>query len=103
MAPAGLALRVVVHESQHCSTLGDIDFDATALLARGVISGHASGPNTASMQAGAVALVIGTGRVGLYVVQGTRIAGGRRIIAIDLAADKARGRSRFRGHRRRDG
>ena len=88
LATAAFAERVVVHESQLCPVPADIGLDRAALLACGVITGAGAVLNTAAMRAGSTALVIGAGGVGLNTVQGARIAGARRIIAMDIAADK---------------
>ncbi len=44
--------------------------------------------NTAQVPAGATVAVIGCGGVGLSVVQGARLAGAAKIVAVDLSADK---------------
>src|SRR5207245_5442941 len=44
--------------------------------------------NTARVRAGRTAAVIGCGGIGLSVVQGCRIAGARRIVAVDTVAWK---------------
>jgi S-(hydroxymethyl)glutathione dehydrogenase / alcohol dehydrogenase len=46
-------------------------------------------------------VVIGAGGVGLNAIQGARIAGARRIVAVDMTEGEARRRTRLRRHRRR--
>lgn len=79
---------VVVHESQIVPLPEDIAMDAASLLACGVITGTGAVINTARMPAGATAVVIGAGGVGLNTIQGCALAGASRIIAIDLSDDK---------------
>lgn len=79
---------VVVHQSQIVPLPEDIAMDAACLLACGVITGTGAVINTARMPAGATAVVIGAGGVGLNTIQGCALAGASRIIAIDLSDDK---------------
>jgi S-(hydroxymethyl)glutathione dehydrogenase/alcohol dehydrogenase len=88
MKTAGFAEKVVVDASQLAPLPDDMPLDVAALLACGVITGVGAVFNTAQMQAGATALVIGTGGVGLNAIQGARLAGARRIIAMDIAPEK---------------
>ncbi|WP_071796910.1 Zn-dependent alcohol dehydrogenase [Natronohydrobacter thiooxidans] len=88
MNTAGFAEKVVVDSSQLAPLPEDIPLDVAALLACGVITGVGAVFNTAAMPAGASAVVIGTGGVGLNTIQGARIAGARRIIALDVAPEK---------------
>ncbi|MBM3347754.1 MAG: Zn-dependent alcohol dehydrogenase [Betaproteobacteria bacterium] len=59
-----------------------------ALISCGVMTGVGAAINTARVEAGASALVIGAGGVGLNVIQGCVIAGAAVIIAVDLADHK---------------
>lgn len=82
------AERVVVEASQ-CARVGDdIPPEAAALLACGVITGVGAVVNAANLRAGQDVVVIGAGGVGLNAIQGARIAGARRIVAVDMLADK---------------
>jgi Zn-dependent alcohol dehydrogenase len=65
-----------------------MDLAAASLLACGVITGVGSVVNTAGLKAGQDVVVIGAGGVGLNAIQGARIAGARRIVAVDMSADK---------------
>jgi len=62
--------------------------DAASLLSCGVITGFGAVVNTAQLQAGSSAVVIGTGGVGLNSVQGAAISGASRVIALDLSDAK---------------
>ncbi|PHN06054.1 alcohol dehydrogenase catalytic domain-containing protein [Flavilitoribacter nigricans] len=61
-----------------------IDFAAAAIVGCGVMTGYGSVVNAAGVRAGSAVVVIGCGGVGLNVIQGSRIAGAEKIIAIDL-------------------
>src|SRR5262249_5237488 len=59
-----------------------------ALLGCGVMTGLGAVLNTARVEAGASVAVLGCGGVGLAAVQGGRIAGAARVIAVDPVASK---------------
>lgn len=61
-----------------------IDFAAAAIVGCGVMTGYGSVVNAARVKPGSLVVVIGCGGVGLNVIQGARIAGAEKIIAIDL-------------------
>lgn len=65
-----------------------ISLEAAALVGCGVTTGVGAVLNTARVQPGSSIAVIGTGGVGLNVIQGAVIAGAERIIAIDLLENK---------------
>lgn len=88
MKTGAFAEKVVVDASQLAPLPDDMPLDVACLLACGVITGVGAVFNTAAMPAGATAVVIGTGGVGLNAIQGARIAGARRIIALDVAPEK---------------
>lgn len=91
----GFAEAVTVHASQVFPIAPQIPFDAASLLSCGVITGLGAVVNTAKMQPGADAVVIGCGGVGLNAVQGAALCGGRRIVAIDLSDEKIEAAKRF--------
>jgi S-(hydroxymethyl)glutathione dehydrogenase/alcohol dehydrogenase len=66
----------------------DLDPAVTALLGCAVVTGVGAALNTASISAGDTVVVIGCGGVGLNVVQGARIAGAERIVAVDVRPEK---------------
>ncbi|HXH58781.1 Zn-dependent alcohol dehydrogenase [Iamia sp.] len=66
----------------------DVPLDIAALIGCGVLTGVGAALNTASIQPGDTVAVIGCGGVGLNVIQGARIAGAARIIAVDKFASK---------------
>ncbi|MGI8792683.1 MAG: Zn-dependent alcohol dehydrogenase [Acidimicrobiales bacterium] len=66
----------------------DIDLKAAALVGCGVLTGVGAALNTAVIREGDTVAVIGCGGVGLNVIQGARIAGASKIIAIDMQPNK---------------
>ena len=79
---------VTVHASQVARVPADMPMDAACLLSCGVITGIGAAVNAARLRAGQDVVVIGAGGVGLNAIQGARIAGARRIVAVDLSAQK---------------
>jgi S-(hydroxymethyl)glutathione dehydrogenase / alcohol dehydrogenase len=65
-----------------------LDLAAMCLTGCGVTTGFGAAVNTAGVGPGDSVLVVGCGGVGLNVVQGARIAGATRIIAVDPQAGK---------------
>ncbi len=61
----------------------DVPFEALATLGCAVITGVGAVVNAAQVKTGASVMVIGAGGVGLNVVQGARLAGCEKIIAVD--------------------
>lgn len=92
---AAFAERVVVDASQVVGIEPDLPFEAAALLACGVITGVGAVTNTARVPVGASVVVIGCGGVGLNSIQGARLSGAGRIIAVDVAAAKLEAARRF--------
>ena len=86
----------------------DLPDEQLALIGCGVTTGVGAALNTAKVEPGSTVAVIGCGGVGQAVIQGARIAGAARIIAIDPVALKrdrrsARRDGRDRPDRRRPG
>lgn len=88
MACGAFAEKVVVDQSQVVKITCDIPMDAASLIACGVITGVGAVVNVAGLRAGQDVVVIGTGGVGLNAIQGARIAGARRIVAVDVSEEK---------------
>src|SRR5919109_4551148 len=72
-----------------------IPAECAALVGCGVTTGVGAVFNTAKVQPGASVAVFGCGGVGLSVIQGARIAGAERIIAIDTLEAKLAMAKRF--------
>ena len=88
MACGAFAERVVVHHSQVARISPELPMEEACLLACGVITGVGAVVNAAELRAGQDVVVIGAGGVGLNAIQGARIAGARRIVAIDMTPAK---------------
>lgn len=80
--------RTVVSAGSVVPIDSDLPLDIAALLGCAVLTGTGAALNTATIDEGMTVAVIGCGGVGLAALQGARIAGAERIIAIDAAADK---------------
>ncbi len=85
---AAFADKVVVHKSQIIGIPDGLPAAAASLLSCGVITGVGAVVNDARLRPGQDAVVIGAGGVGLNAIQGARLAGARRVIAIDMSAEK---------------
>ena len=86
---------VTVHHSQCAPVPEDIPRAAAACLSCGVITGIGAAVNAAKVRPGQDVVVIGAGGVGLNAVQGARLAGARRIVAVDLDLAKAEAAGAF--------
>lgn len=84
----GLAEVVIVHRNALVEIPDGLPFDSAALLGCAVITGVGSAVRGAKVRMGESVVVIGAGGVGLNVIQGAKIAGARRIIAVDTNRDK---------------
>jgi S-(hydroxymethyl)glutathione dehydrogenase/alcohol dehydrogenase len=62
----------------------DIPFPSAAIVGCGVMTGYGSVVNAAKVKTGTSVVVLGTGGVGLNVIQGARIAGAAKIIGVDI-------------------
>ena len=88
MACGAFAEKVVVAQSQVVKIPESVPFASASLLACGVITGVGAVVNAAQLRPGQDVVVIGAGGVGLNAIQGARIAGARRIIAVDMSEEK---------------
>lgn len=61
-----------------------MSFKAASIISCGVMTGYGSVVNAAKVKAGSSVVVLGTGGVGLNVIQGAKISGAAMIIAIDI-------------------
>jgi S-(hydroxymethyl)glutathione dehydrogenase / alcohol dehydrogenase len=69
--------------------------DRAALISCAVLTGFGAVMNTAAVPPGARVAVFGCGGVGLNIVQGARLAGASRIVAVDVSAAKLQTARRF--------
>ncbi|GAB4045408.1 alcohol dehydrogenase catalytic domain-containing protein [Spirosoma litoris] len=74
----------VVREAAVVKTNVPIPFSSAAIVGCGVMTGVGSVMNAAQVKPGRSVVVVGTGGVGLNVIQGARISGAGMIIAVDV-------------------
>jgi len=79
-----LSTHAVVKEQAVVRYEHQISHSSASIIGCGVMTGYGSAVNTAKVTAGSTVAVIGNGGVGLNVIQGARISGARKIIAIDI-------------------
>jgi len=82
------AEQMLVHENALVKIRDDMPLDRAALIGCGVTTGLGAVFNTARLRPGRSAAVIGCGGVGLTIIQGCRIAGAGRIVAVDTSVWK---------------
>jgi S-(hydroxymethyl)glutathione dehydrogenase / alcohol dehydrogenase len=80
---SSFAEKMLVHENAVVKIRKDMPLDRAALIGCGVTTGMGAALNTAQVRAGSTCVVIGCGGVGLAAIQGCRIAGAARIVAVD--------------------
>ncbi len=85
---ASFAERTVVRASAAIKIPDSVPLDRVCLIGCGVMTGVGAVTNTVRLRAGETAAVLGCGGVGLNVIQGARLAGAGRIIAVDLHPSK---------------
>lgn len=89
------AEKVVVDQSQLVKIPANMPKDAAALMSCGVITGVGAAVNTANIRPGQNVVVIGAGGVGLNAIQGARLAGAARIVAVDMNPGKLEAAKEF--------
>ena len=82
-ANSAFAERTLVKAVQAVRIPKDIPLPSAALIGCGVLTGVGAVLNRARVDRGDSVLVIGTGGIGLNVIQGARIAGALTIVAVD--------------------
>jgi S-(hydroxymethyl)glutathione dehydrogenase / alcohol dehydrogenase len=86
LGTGAFAEQTVVPEIATIPIADDVPLEVAALLGCAVLTGVGAVNNSARLQPGESALVLGLG--GLSALQGARLAGAEPIIAVDVAADK---------------
>ncbi|MFJ8107363.1 Zn-dependent alcohol dehydrogenase [Streptomyces sp. NPDC096132] len=92
---SAFAERTVVKAVQAVRIPKDIPLPSAALIGCGVLTGVGAVLNRARVGYGESVVVIGTGGIGLNVLQGARIAGALRIVAVDANPAKEAVARRF--------
>ena len=85
---SSFAEEAIVPASGAIKVRDDAPLDVIAVVGCAVATGVGAVLNTAAVEPGATVAVIGCGGVGLNVVQGAKLAGAERIIAIDIVPEK---------------
>ncbi|HMC52907.1 MAG TPA: zinc-binding dehydrogenase, partial [Acidimicrobiales bacterium] len=78
----------LVEQVQAVPISKEVPLQSACLIACGVLTGVGAVLNRANVAAGQTAAVFGVGGVGLNVIQGLRLAGASRIVAVDAVAAK---------------
>jgi len=71
---------------------------AAALLGCAVSTGYGAARNLGEVRRGDVVVVFGIGGIGINAIQGARVAGAARVIAVDVNADKEAPARKFGAH-----
>lgn len=85
----------VLHQESVARVPAGAPLDKVALLGCGVSTGLGAVFNTAKVEAGSTCVVFGLGAVGLAVIEGARLAGATRIIAVDRDPAKFKSAEQF--------
>ncbi len=85
---SGFAEQMLVHRNALVKIRKDMPLDRAALLGCAVVTGTGAVFRNAQVPAGSSVAVVGCGGVGLAAVNGAKIAGAARIIAIDNVPSK---------------
>ncbi|MEV3990490.1 Zn-dependent alcohol dehydrogenase [Streptomyces sp. NPDC049837] len=92
---SAFARRTVVKAVQAVRIPEDVPLRSAALIGCAVLTGVGAVLNRAKVGRGDSVVVIGTGGIGLNVLQGARLAGASVIVAVDVRADKEAVARRF--------
>jgi S-(hydroxymethyl)glutathione dehydrogenase/alcohol dehydrogenase len=80
---SSFAEQMLVHEHALVKLDPEIPMEFAALIGCGVITGYGAIVHTAKVEPGSTVAVVGCGGIGLAAINGARIAGAGRIIAVD--------------------
>jgi len=89
------AEKMLLHENALVKIIDEMPLDRAALIGCGVTTGVGAVLNTAKIEPGCTVAVFGCGGVGISAIQGARIGGARRIIAVDQFENKLAMAKRF--------
>jgi len=85
---SSFAEQMLVHEHAIVKIREDMPLDRASLIGCGVMTGVGAVFRTARVEPGETVAVFGAGGIGLGAIQGARIAGAGRIIAVDMLDNK---------------
>ncbi|MCA0240664.1 MAG: Zn-dependent alcohol dehydrogenase [Proteobacteria bacterium] len=92
---SGFAEKLLVHRNALVKIRDDMPLDRAALLGCAVITGTGAVFRNAQVMPGSTVAVVGCGGVGLSTINGARIAGAGRVIAVDTVPAKLELARRF--------
>ncbi|MFV0260746.1 MAG: Zn-dependent alcohol dehydrogenase [Acidimicrobiales bacterium] len=81
---SSFAEQMLIHEHALVKIHPDMPLDRAALIGCGVTTGLGAVFRTAKVEPGSTVAVIGCGGIGLSAIQGARIAGANKVIAVDM-------------------
>ena len=81
---SSFAEQMLVHEQAVVKIREEMPLEAAALIGCGVTTGLGAVFRTARVEPGSTMAVIGCGGIGLSAIQGGRIAGANKVIAVDM-------------------
>ncbi|MGI9597211.1 MAG: Zn-dependent alcohol dehydrogenase [Acidimicrobiales bacterium] len=85
---SSFAEQMLVHEHALVKIREEMPLDKAALIGCGVTTGMGAVFRTAKVEPGSTVAVIGCGGIGLSAIQGARIAGANKVIAVDMNQGK---------------
>jgi S-(hydroxymethyl)glutathione dehydrogenase/alcohol dehydrogenase len=85
---ASFATHTVIGADQVTRIPESMPFESAALVPCGVMTGVGSVMFVAKVRPGSAVIVVGLGSIGLNAVQGARLAGAERIVAVDTNSSK---------------
>ncbi len=85
---SSFAEQLLIHEHALVKINPEMPLDRAALIGCGVTTGLGAVFRTARVAPGETVAVIGCGGIGLSAIQGARIAGANRIVAVDMVDSK---------------
>ncbi len=85
---SSFAEQMLIHENALVKIREEMPMDKAALIGCGVTTGLGAVFRTAKVEPGSTVAVIGCGGIGLSAIQGARIAGANKVIAVDRVTSK---------------
>ena len=82
------AEQMLVHERSIARIRDDMPLAVAALIGCAVTTGTGAVVRTAAVEPGSSVAVVGCGGIGLAAVQGARLVGAAKVVAVDVADDK---------------
>lgn len=68
--------------------IADMSYPAASIISCGLMTGYGSVVNSAKVTKGSSVVVLGTGGVGLSVIQGAKVSNADKIIAVDINSNR---------------